>query len=52
MSDGPPARAILIHDGGWHLIVYEGERVLAKIELRSENGWTLLRSLVEMLGRA
>jgi len=45
-------RATIVHEGLWWLQVYDGDRLLVKIELRSENGWTLLRSLVEMLGRA
>ena len=45
-------RAIITHDGGWYLIVFDDGTAIAKIELRPENGWTLLRSLVEMLSRA
>ena len=36
-------------DGKWFIVTYDGPTVLAKIELRPENGWVLLRSLVEML---
>jgi len=52
MTEGPPARAIVFNDGRWWLAIFIGNKALIKIELRSENAWTLLRSLVEMLGRA
>ena len=43
-------RAIIFNDGCWYLAIYDDGKAIAKIELRPENGWTLLQSLVEMLG--
>jgi hypothetical protein len=43
------ARAIIYNDGRWWLAIFDGNKSVIKMELRSENGWSLLRSLVEML---
>jgi hypothetical protein len=42
-------RAIIYNDGRWWLAIFDGNKAIIKMELRSESGWTLLRSLVEML---
>jgi hypothetical protein len=40
------------HFQRWEMVAAVCDGLLAKIELRPANGWTLLRSLVEMLGGA
>ena len=42
-------RTLIYNDGRWWLAIFDGNKAVIKMELRPENGWTLLSSLVDML---